>query len=364
MPKDNRDAGYLILVIGIKYSALATKLNQVNMKRALFLFFSVLVIGCESKKETEQTGLAISVERLDPQFDFIVDKELTVSVIAKGYEWTEGPLWLEDKQMLLFSDVPTNTIYQWAEDKGASVYLSPSGYTGEVPRSGEPGSNGLALDDEGNLLLCQHGDRRIAMMNTSLSEPTADFTTITDNYNGKKLNSPNDLVFRNYDIYFTDPPYGLEKQMDDAKKELPFQGVYCIPAEGNVQLLIDSLTRPNGIGFSPDGKKLYVANSDPEKARWYEYVINDSMKITSGKILWDATEQAKTEKGLPDGLKVDAQGNIFATGPGGVWIFGREGKLLGKIKLEEATSNCALTAEGKTLFVTNDMQVLKIKLRN
>jgi gluconolactonase len=152
--------------------------------------------------------------------------------------------------------------------------------------------------------------------------------------------------------------------MDDPKKELLFQGVYRIPAEGQVQLMIDSLTRPNGIGFSPNGKKMYVANSDSEKARWYEYSINDSLKITSGKIVWDATEQAKTEKGLPDGLKVDAQGNIFATGPGGIWIFSGDGKLLGKIKLEEATSNCALTADGKTLFVTNDMLVLKIKLRD
>jgi gluconolactonase len=285
-------------------------------------------------------------------------------VIASGYEWTEGPLWLEGDKKLLFSDVPTNTIYQWTEEKGASIYLTPSGYTGEAPRGGEPGSNGLTLDDEGNLLLCQHGDRRIAMMNTSLAEPASDFTTISDTYNGKRFNSPNDLVFHNYDIYFTDPAYGLEKQMDDPKKELPFQGVYRIPAEGQVQLMIDSLTRPNGIGFSPDGKKMYVANSDSEKARWYEYSINDSLKITSGKIVWDATEQAKTEKGLPDGLKVDAQGNIFATGPGGIWIFSGDGKLLGKIKLEEATSNCALTADGKTLFVTNDMLVLKIKLRD
>lgn len=334
------------------------------MKQILLVIISVGILSCSSKKETQQISVTVSVEKLDPSFDAIVANQLTVSVIGSGYKWTEGPLWLEAEKKLLFSDVPANTIYQWTEEKGASVYLTPSGFTGEPKRGGEPGSNGLTLDDEGNLLLCQHGDRRIAMMNTSLAEPAADFTTIADIYNGKKLNSPNDLVFRNYDIYFTDPPYGLEKQMDDPKKELPFQGVYRIPAEGQVQLLIDSLTRPNGIGFSPDGTKLYVANSDPDKARWYEYVINDSLKITSGKVMWDATEQAKTEKGLPDGLKVDGQGNIFATGPGGIWIFGGNGKLLGKIKLEEATSNCALTADGKTLFVTNDMLVLKIKLRD
>lgn len=334
------------------------------MKKVLFILFTALAIACSSKKETQQTSLTVSLEKLDPALNGIVGNQLTVSVIASGYEWTEGPLWLEGDKKLLFSDVPTNTIYQWTEEKGASIYLTPSGYTGEAPRGGEPGSNGLTLDDEGNLLLCQHGDRRIAMMNTSLAEPAADFTTISDTYNGKKFNSPNDLIFHNYDIYFTDPAYGLEKQMDDPKKELPFQGVYRIPAEGQVQLMIDSLTRPNGIGFSPDGKKMYVANSDSEKSRWYEYSINDSLKIVSGKIVWDATEQAKTEKGLPDGLKVDAQGNIFATGPGGIWIFSGDGKLLGKIKLEEASSNCALTPDGKTLFVTNDMQVLRIKLRD
>lgn len=334
------------------------------MKKVLFILFTALAIACGSKKETQQTSLTVSVEKLDPALNAIVGNQLTVSVIASGYEWTEGPLWLEGDKKLLFSDVPTNTIYQWTEEKGASIYLTPSGYTGEAPRGGEPGSNGLTLDDEGNLLLCHHGDRRIAMMNTSLAEPAADFTTISDTYNGKKFNSPNDLIFHNYDIYFTDPAYGLEKQMDDPKKELPFQGVYRIPAEGQVQLMIDSLTRPNGIGFSPDGKKMYVANSDSEKACWYEYSINDSLKITSGKILRDATEQAKTEKGLPDGLKVDAEGNIFATGPGGIWIFSGDGKLLGKIKFEEASSNCALTADGKTLFVTNDMQVLRIKLRD
>ncbi|MFM7858058.1 MAG: SMP-30/gluconolactonase/LRE family protein [Flammeovirgaceae bacterium] len=200
-------------------------------------------------------------------------------------------------------------------------------------------------------------------MNTSIAEPSADFTTLADNYDGKKFNSPNDLVFYNYDVFFTDPAYGLEKQMKDPAKQLPFQGVFRITAAGQVKLLVDSLTRPNGIGFSPDHKKLYVANSDPEKARWYEFTVNDSLEIIAGKILYDATALANSEKGLPDGLKVDKQGNIFATGPGGVWIFNSEGKLLGKIKLQEASSNCALTSDGKTLFVTNDMNVLQIQLR-
>jgi gluconolactonase len=200
-------------------------------------------------------------------------------------------------------------------------------------------------------------------MNSPIDQPKAEFITIADKYNGKRFNSPNDVVFYNDNFFFTDPPYGLVKNMADSSKEIAFQGVYCAKANGQVRLLIDSLTRPNGIAFSPDHKKLYVANSDPEKARWYEYQLNDSLEIVSGKILYDATNIGSTEKGLPDGMKVDALGNIFATGPGGVWIFSGSGELLGKIKVEEATSNCALTADCKTLFVTNDMNILRIQLR-
>jgi gluconolactonase len=170
-------------------------------------------------------------------------------------------------------------------------------------------------------------------------------------------------VLKNHNFFFTDPAYGLMNQMEDSAKEISFQGVFRVTENRKVILLIDSLTRPNGIAFSPDGKKLYVANSDPEKARWYEYEVNPFMQIVSGRILYDATANAKTEKGLPDGLKVDAQGNIFATGPGGIWIFNGHGELLGKIKVDEATSNCALTPDGKTLFVTNDMNILRIELR-
>lgn len=328
------------------------------MKKISFIL--LLFTAACGKKET---ALTISIDRLDPAIDSVISNEITVDVIGTGYKWSEGPLWIESEKMLLFTDVPTNTIYKWTAEKGAEVYLTPSGYTGTIPRAGEPGANGLALDDEGNLILCQHGDRRIAMMNTPVGKPSADFTTLSDKYNGKRLNSPNDVVFNNYDFYFTDPPYGLIKNMKDSSKEIPFQGVYRITSKGETVLLIDSISRPNGLAFSPDGKKLYVASSDPDKARWYQYEMNDSMQIVSGKILHDATEQAKTEKGLPDGLKVDHNGNIFGTGPGGIWIFNPAGKLIGKIKLTEPASNCGLSADEKSLFVTNNMNVIKIQLR-
>jgi gluconolactonase len=333
------------------------------MKKIYAAIVLISLFHCSSKKEIQQDTLTVSFERLNPLIDSIMSNEVSVGIIAQGHEWSEGPLWLEDKQMLLFSDVPTNTIYQWTEKEGAKVYLKPSGYTGNIASKAE-GSNGLALNKEGSLILCQHGDRRIARMTASIDQPSAQFTTIADKFNGKRFNSPNDVALYHTDFYFTDPPYGLPKQMSDSSKEIPFQGVYKAKADGEVVLLIDSLTRPNGIAFSPDYKKLYVANSDSEKARWYEYQLNDSMQIVSGRIMHDVTSAAKTEKGLPDGLKVDAQGNIFATGPGGIWIFDKKGDLLGKIKLAEATSNCALSADGKILFVTNDMNVLRIQLRN
>ncbi len=330
------------------------------MKFISILSFVLLLISCNSKKEV---SLSVSIEKADAGLDSVVSRTLQIQVLGTGYEWSEGPVWVESEKMLLFSDVPKNTIYKWTAEKGAEVYLTPSGYTGTTPREGEGGSNGLTLNDEGDLVLCQHGDRRIALMNTSTAQPTPEFSTITDRYEGKRFNSPNDVVFYNYDYYFTDPAYGLPKGMEDSSKEIPFQGVYRATADGKTILLIDSLTRPNGLAFMPGGKKLIVANSDPDKARWYEYTFNDSMQIVSGKILYDATANAKTEKGLPDGLKIDSKGTIFGTGPGGVWIFNSEGKLLGKIKLQEATSNCALSTDEKALFVTNDMHVLKIQLR-
>jgi gluconolactonase len=329
------------------------------MNRIQFPTLIVIILSCLCcrPKEGVQTG---TIERIDLSLDEIISPGAEVEMIAEGFEWSEGPLWVESQKMLLFTDVPKNTIYKWTEEKGAEVYLTPSGYTGPGPISNEQGANGLALNDKGELLLCQHGDRKVARMNTAIDKPSASFTAITSDYQGKRFNSPNDLTFYNGDVYFTDPPYGLAA---DSLREIPFQGVYKVTSGGNVSLLIDSLTRPNGIVFSPDHKKLYVANSDPDKARWYVYEMSDSSTIINGKILYDATSSTKTEKGLPDGLKVDSQGNLFATGPGGVWIFNTTGTLIGKVKLPEATSNCALSGDEKTLYLTSDMYLLRLKLK-
>jgi len=311
----------------------------------------------------KDTRTIATVERLDPALDAIVDNVVTFEIIAEGYEWSEGPLWLESTQTLIFSDVPKNTIYQWREGEKASVYLTPSGYTGTAPRTGETGSNGLTLDPAGNLVLAQHGDRRIARMNAPLNTPKADFVSIADNYQGKKFNSPNDVVFRsNGDAFFTDPAYGLPQQFEDPTREIMFQGVYKA-SHDSVTLVTDSLTRPNGVAFFPGEKTLLVSNSDPDKAAWYAFDLDENDSITNARIFHDATSFTKNEKGLPDGMKFDKQGNLFATGPGGVWIFNSEGKVLGKIKTAEISANCALSGDGKTLFITADPWIIKVRLR-
>lgn len=328
------------------------------------LTYSIFLLAFLAACATPEKKTIGTFERIDPAFDNIVSADAEINIIAEGYEWSEGPVWVASQNMLLFSDVPKNKIYKWTEDNGIEVYLTPSGFTGTTTTSPEPGSNGLTLDDEENLILCQCGDRRLAMMNSSVDKPLADFTTLADKFNGKRFNSPNDVAFYNYNFYFTDPPYGLAKQMEDPEKEIPFQGVYVAPAEGDVKVIVDSLTRPNGLAFLKNKKTLIVANSDPGKANWYAFDLTETDSATNARVFYDATEIAKTEKGLPDGLKVDSQNNIFATGPGGVWIFNADGKVLGKIKFTDfPVSNCALSSDEKTLFLTADSYVLKVTLR-
>ncbi|HLZ17352.1 MAG TPA: SMP-30/gluconolactonase/LRE family protein [Cyclobacteriaceae bacterium] len=315
--------------------------------------------ACSAPKGKKLVG---SIERLDPALDQLIVPGTQAEIIGEGFDWSEGPVWIESGKMLLFSDVPKNTIYKWTEEKGVETFLSPSGYTGTVPRGGEPGSNGLTLNNDGQLVLCQHGDRRVALLTSSYQEPRPEFKTLADTYNGKRLNSPNDVVAdKQGNLYFTDPPYGLLKNVNDSSKEIPFQGVYKVKSDGTVILLVDSLTRPNGIALSPDQQTLYVANSDQPLAKWYSFHIRGD-SLNQAKIFY-ATKYGKGEKGAPDGLRVDKSGNLFATGPGGIWIFNPEGKPLGRIRLPEATANCAFSADGKTLFMTSDMYLLKIKLQ-
>lgn len=333
--------------------------------RLTHYFYTILFIlalaACKKSKESKIIG---GIERLDPALNAIVDEDARPVIIAEGFDWSEGPVWVERYKMLLFSDVPKNMVYKWTEEVGQEPYLTPSGYTGSVVRYGEPGSNGLLLSPDGKLVLCQHGDRRVARMEAWLDDPKPKFVSLAFEYNGKKLSSPNDAVFKsNGDLFFTDPPYGLPKQANDSTKEIPFNGVYKVEPNGHVVTLVDSLTRPNGIAFLPGEKTLIVANSDPAKAIWYAFDLNEKDSVINARIFHDATAEKNNLKGLPDGLKVDKNGNVFASGPGGIWIFNKNGKVLGKIKLTEAASNCALSDDDKILYITNDMYVLRVKMR-
>jgi len=324
-----------------------------------FSLLLLLIIACSSPKDKKLIG---SVERLDPALDQLIATGTQAEIIGEGYAWSEGPVWIESEKMLLFSDVPNNIVYKWTEEKGVEPFLKPSGYTGTIPRGGEPGSNGLTLNNEGQLVLCQHGDRRVALLTSSFKDPKPEFKTLADNYQGKKLNSPNDVVVDKLgNLFFTDPPYGLLKNVNDSSKQTPFQGVYKVKTDGTVILLLDSLTRPNGIALSPDQQTLYVANSHQPVAKWYSFHIKGD-SLTDAKIFY-STKYAEGENGAPDGLRVDKNGNLFATGPGGIWIFNSEGKLLGRFKLPQATANCTFSADGKTLFMTSHMYLLKMKLQ-
>lgn len=305
-----------------------------------------------------------SIERLDPALDSIISTDAQIEIIAEGFEWSEGPLWVEQHKMLLFSDVPRDTVYKWTAEKGKEVYLTPSGYTDTVPRGGEMGSNGLLLDAEGNLVLCQCGNRQMAKMDAPIREPLPKYISLASKYQNKRFSSPNDAVYNSSgELFFTDPPYGLETQRDDdPKKEIPWNGVYKVKTNGEVILLIDSISRPNGIAFTPDEKQLIIACSDPKKPNWYVYDVDgDSLK--NGRILYSTAAERQGLKGLPDGLKIDSKGIIYASGPGGIWILNSEAKVLGKIRLDESASNVALSADEKTMYVTNDMQVLRINMR-
>lgn len=325
-----------------------------------YLFLLVFAAACTPSKEVRTIG---TIEKSDPALDEIISPDVTIEIIAEGFEWSEGPLWVEREKMLLFTDVPNNVVHKWTEEKGLETYLTPSGYTGTDTTLNEPGANGLLLRND-SLVLCQHGNRVVARMNAPLNSPKPEFTVLASRYDNKRFSSPNDAAVRNNgDVFFTDPPYGLPQGDTDSTKEASFNGVYRIGANGMVTVLVDSLTRPNGIAFFPGGKKVIVANSDPAKAMWYEFEINDKDSLQNARVFYDATSLTATEKGLPDGLRINKQGIVFATGPGGIWIFDAAGKVLGKIKLPDATSNCALSADEKTLFITNDMYLVRVKLK-
>lgn len=319
------------------------------------IFFLLLLISEMGLSQQKTIGRIIA---LDPAFHHLVDTASQIEVLAEGFGWSEGPVWIRDSNYIIFSDVKRNTIYKWKEGEGLSEFLKPSGYTGRLPYSNEPGSNGLTINNQGHLVLCEHGDRRISVMPLS----NGGKRTLADNYKGKKFNSPNDIAQKsNGDYYFTDPSYGLPK---DSLVNVKIKGVYRIAGNGTVTLLISDLPAPNGIAFSPDEKTLYVAQSHPEKAYIMAYPVRADGTLGKGKVFYDATPLGKSGlRGSPDGLKTDLKGNIFTTGPGGVLVISPSGKLLGRIETDELTANCGWGDDGSTLYLTVNMMLCRVKTK-
>jgi gluconolactonase len=317
--------------------------------------------------------VSMKVERLDPALDQIIPDQPRLEKVATGagFTWTEGPVWIP-AGYLLFAEIPSNSIRKWTPGVGVSVFMQPSGWKESTPYTGhEPGSNGMTLDSRGRLTVGGHAQRdvwRLEQMN-----PKAQVTVLADTYQGKRLNSPNDLVYKSDGtLYFTDPPYGLPKLDDDPTKQLPFSGVYRLPGALNhkpgappdrdqLQLLVKDLPRPNGICFSPDEKYLYVNNSEPKKL-WMRYTVKPDGTLTDAKVFFDATSD--TRVGAPDGMKVDQSGNLYSAGPGGVWIISPEGKHIGTLDIPERVGNVAWGgADHKTLYVAASSSIYRISLK-
>ncbi len=298
------------------------------------------------------------IERLDARLDALIPRDAVLEKVADGIAWAEGPLWDAREGALLFSDVPRNGIFRWKEGAGLGLFLRETGYTGKAPFTGpEPGSNGLVFDREGRLVLCQHGNRRIVRR-----EKDGSFTTLADRFEGKRLNSPNDLVFRSSgELYFTDPPFGLPGSFTDPAKELEFQGVYRVGRDGTVTALVKDLDAPNGIGFSPDEKTLYVSNAFNSRPIWKAYEVRPDGTLGPGRQFAEAKAWVKDGEGVPDGLKIDRDGNVFAAGPGGIHIFAPDGTRLGRLETGVKTGNLNWGEDGSTLFIAANHWILRLR---
>jgi gluconolactonase len=334
--------------------------------------FLPYVTAANAAVGTPENMTPVKFDRLDGGIDAIIPANAMVERVATGFTWVEGPIWIP-AGYLLFAEITSNSIRKMTPDGTVSIFMQPSGYKGSAPYGGkEPGSNGMTLDQKGRLTVAGHAQRDVWRLEAL--EPGAQVTVLADSYEGKKLNSPNDLVYaKDGSLYFTDPPYGLPTQGDnDPIKELKVNGVYRVPkalyqkpgaphARDQLQLLVKDLPRPNGIAFSPDEKYLYVDNSQPKKL-WMRYRVKEDGSLTDAKVFYDATSD--TRPGAPDGMKVDRSGNVYSTGPGGIWIFSPEGKALGTILIPERTANVNWGgADRKTLYITASSSIYRIRLK-
>ena len=325
----------------------------------------VLVGGCIGSEpvpssQTENIGSDLvsselgSILRLDSRVDALVPRDAQIEKLADGFAFIEGPVWIRDEARLLFSDVRGNTVYQWTETDGVSPFIDPV-FEGDREGLRSISSNGLTLDSAGRLFMCEHGNRRISRV-----EPDGTRRVVVDSYEGNRLNSPNDATFgSDGSLYFTDPPYGLDELEDSPLRELEFNGVYRLRPNGELELLVRDQSRPNGIALSPDEATLYVANSDEDEKVWMAYNLDES-GASDGRVFYDINDE--DGPGAADGMKIDREGHLFATGPGGVWIFAPDGSHLGTIMTPEVTANVAWGDDGSTLYMTSSTSLYRIVL--
>ena len=306
-------------------------------------------------------SFAVKLDVFDDRFYELISRQTKADILAEGFQWSEGPCWDLKKNKIYFTDVPQNKAYSWSAKKGLQTFLSPSGEA-NVEGFREPGANGLFFDHQSRLLLCNHGRRSIEVVQTDSKTRE----TLTQSFRGKKFNSPNDIVAtRDGHMFFTDPPYGLAGLDASNLKELPFNGVYHLAPNGKVKLIDRKLTFPNGIAISKDGRMLYVNQSDPNKPILMRYNLDASHKVMNKTILFDFAAFMKPDAhGLPDGMTLDEAGNIFTTGPGGIYVITPEGHALGRLSLDRASSNCSFGEDGKTLFVTNQDRLLRMETQS
>ena len=356
----NRSERSLLEVYAVNYQSVTELMPPLDRRLALALMILIVVGKPITSAEANSLSTAFGrIERLDPRFDNLVPKDARLEVLTEGFSWLEGPVWNKEHGYLLFSDIPRNAIYKWHPQNGVSLFLKPSGYAGEKRFTGrEPGSNGLAFDSKGRLVLCEHGDRRITRLEKDGSK-----TVLVDRYRGKRLNSPNDVVFKSDgSMYFTDPPFGLPKTFDDPEKELDFSGVYRLSPDGELTLLLSDIEAPNGIAFSPDERTLYLTDVDPVQSAWLAYPVLEDGTLGPGRVLRDATLWRKTRSGGPDGIKLDVRGNLYGAGPEAVYVFAADGTHLGSIFTGVPTGNLAWGDDGSSLYITADTKLLRIRL--
>ena len=331
---------------------------------AVFLLLAGLggcmsVEGIEPRSQGRPVG---AIHRADARLDALLAPGATVEKLADGFIWSEGPVWVRDGGFLLLSDVPANKMYRWAPAGGLSVFLDPSGYDGPEPGLfREPGSNGLVPGPDGTILMADHGNRAVAMLDLASRRKTL----LATHYQGKRFNSPNDLV-RSSDgsIWFTDPPYGLAGMNDSPVKELAWNGVYRLHPSGEIELVVGDMSFPNGILLSPDERTLYVANSDPARAVIMAFDLDGEGRVSGGRVFADMTAMAAAGlPGLPDGMAIDRDGVLFATGPGGVHVLSPKGEHLGRIDTGSAIANCAFGGNGSMLFLASHRMLARVATR-